>query len=58
MNYKTTLSMVGLWWLVRHGKWSCGLGLWAGKPMAGIFSDFYDGWHVCAHFGPLWVEIE
>lgn len=43
---------------LRNGEWSWGFGLWANKPMLGIFHEWYDGCRLAIHVGPLWVECD
>ena len=41
------------WTALRYGEWECGCEFYKGKPMIGVFSTWYDGRWIGAHFGPL-----
>lgn len=41
---------------MKIGRWTVGLGLWAGKPLCWFGREYYDGWYYVLHLGPLYVE--
>lgn len=47
-----------LWAAMRWGDWYCGWELWEGKPRFGLFHLYYDGWRLCFHAGPLYLEVD
>jgi hypothetical protein len=54
---RTRAAFQHLYWLLRYGEWDAGWGGYPGKPRFGIFTGYYDGYHVCLHVGPAWVAV-
>ena len=54
---RTRTVFLHLYWLLRYGRWHAGWGGYPGKPRLGVFTGYYDGYHVCLHVGPAWVHV-
>jgi hypothetical protein len=53
MARKLMTHLKGLWF----GQWGYGWGHYEGKPQFGVTVDFYDCYHVTAHFLGGWATV-
>ena len=53
----TNLTVKDLYYILRHGEYHWGWGMWEDKPMFGVEYMYYDGDHLVFHCYKLSIEV-
>lgn len=43
--------------IIRYGEWYAGWVMYDGKPMLGVYHDYYDGHHICLHVYKFYLGV-